>query len=100
MLFEGYLLFFSGIKKRNKIVCKRKKDKMGEYYSNYYGLLFNCPFESELEHCALKNMRQRTAKERLIYYEALTLSERKVLIKKHHNCLLVRENKSLFHESQ
>lgn len=73
---------------------------MGENYSNYYGLLFNCPFGSELVECALKKMRQQTAKERINYYEALTFIERNVLIKQHHHCLSVRENKSLFHESQ
>jgi len=73
---------------------------MGDNYSDYYGLLFNCPFDTELDVCALKNMRLRTTKERLIYYEALTLNERKALINQHQECLLVREKKSLFHESQ
>lgn len=73
---------------------------MGEIFSDYYGLLFNCPFDSELDICTLKNMRQQTTKERLNYYEALTLNERKALINKHHECLLFREKKSLFHESQ
>ena len=69
---------------------------MGDNYSDYYGLLFNCPFETELDICALKNMRLRTTKERLIYYEALTLDEKKALINQHHECLLVREKKVPF----
>jgi len=73
---------------------------MKDNLSDYYGLLFNCPFDNELDVCALKKMRHRTTKERLIYYEALTITERKDLINKHHECLFIREKKSLFHESQ
>ncbi len=73
---------------------------MGEYYSNYYGLLFNCPFGSEIKTCVLTKLRQKGTKERYIHFEALTHNERRVLIKQHHECLMVREKKSLFHESQ
>jgi hypothetical protein len=73
---------------------------MGDYYLNYYGLMFNCPFDSELENCSLKRMRQKDAKDRLKYYQTLTLPEKDHMINHHHQCLLVREKKSLFHESQ
>lgn len=73
---------------------------MGENYSNYYGLLFNCPFGNEVYTCVLNGIRKIGAKERLVYYEALTSNERRVLIKRHHECLMAREKKSLFHESQ
>jgi len=69
---------------------------MGDNYSDYYGLLFKCPFDTELDVCTLKSLRLRTTKERLLYFEALTLNERKALIKKHHECLLVREKKVPF----
>lgn len=100
MLFGGYLSGVYGINKRNKYSLQLKAHIMGEYYSNYYGLIFNCPFESELQNCSLKKMRQQTAKDRLNYYNALTANERDMMIKHHHHCLLSREKKSLFHESQ
>jgi hypothetical protein len=96
---EGYLLSNNGINK-----CRKSSfigsSIMGDNFSDYYGLLFNCPFDKELELCALKHMRLHTTKERLKYFEALTITERKALINKHHKCLLIREKKSLFHESQ
>jgi hypothetical protein len=73
---------------------------MGDSYSDFYGLLFNCPFDIELDVCAIKKMRLRTTRERINYFEALTMEERKALINEHHACLLIREKKSLFHESQ
>jgi len=73
---------------------------MGYNYLNFYGLLFSCPFDSELTSCQLKKIRQLTTKERLIYYSALAENEKKVLLKEHQRCLLVRDKKSLFHESQ
>lgn len=69
---------------------------MGYCYTNYYGLIFNCPADSEMESCVFKNIRQLTAKERLAYYDALTLDEKKALIEKHQQCLLVRENSPFF----
>jgi hypothetical protein len=99
LAYEGYLFSNNGINSCRK--CSFIGSSiMGVNYSDYYGLLFNCPFDKELELCALKNMRLHTTKERFIYYEALTITERKALINQHHKCLLIREKKSLFHESQ
>ena len=73
---------------------------MGNNYINYYGLLFSCPFDNELTTCGLRKIRRLATKERLNYYSALTENEKVTLIKKHRICLLVRDKKSLFHESQ
>jgi hypothetical protein len=73
---------------------------MAKNFTNYYGLVFNCPVENELNHCDFKPIRQLKIKERLAYYNALTEHEKNALIEKHQRCLNVRENKTLFHESQ
>lgn len=73
---------------------------MESLLTNFYGLIFICPLENELENCVYKKLRLLTAKERLNYYDALTEDEKLELLKQHQNCLLVREKKSLFHESQ
>jgi len=73
---------------------------MGYNFINYYGLLFNCPFDSELISCRLKKIRLLTIKERLKYYSVLTEIEKTALIEEHKKCQLVRNKKSLFHESQ
>jgi hypothetical protein len=68
--------------------------------SNYYGLIFNCPVENELNSCVYSKIRVLPLKERITYYNALTEDEKKILIEKHQCCLAVREKKSLFHKSQ
>lgn len=73
---------------------------MAKSYTNYYGLVFNCPVGNELNSCDFKPIRQLKTKERLTYYNTLTEYEKSSLIEKHQNCLKVREKKTLFHESQ
>jgi len=73
---------------------------MAKCYTNYYGLIFNCPVGSEAINCDYKEIRQLKAKERLAYYNALPEYEKDKLIEKHQQCLSVREKKTLFHESQ
>lgn len=73
---------------------------MGYCYTNYYGLIFNCPIDVEVESCVFRDVRKLNAKDRLAFYEALTIDEKKALIEKHQQCLIVREKLSLFHESQ
>lgn len=73
---------------------------MENSYTNYYGLIFTCPLENEVQSCVYKNLRQLTAKERLNYYDAMTENEKANLLLQHQKCLSVREKKSLFHESQ
>lgn len=73
---------------------------MAKSYTNYYGLIFNCPVGNELINCDFKKVRQLKTKDRLAYYEAMAKPEKDALIEKHQKCLSVRENKTLFHESQ
>ena len=73
---------------------------MGSNYSDYYGLIFNCPLGNEAEDCQFKLIRQIPLKDKLNYYNAMTEDEKKTLIRKHKCCLSVREKKTLFHESQ
>jgi len=73
---------------------------MAKSYTNYYGLIFNCPVGNELGNCDFKKVRQLKTKDRLAYYEAMAEPEKDALIEKHQRCLSVRENKTLFHESQ
>ena len=73
---------------------------MAKSYTNYYGLIFNCPVGNELVDCDFKPIRQLQTKERITYYNALTEKEKDSLIGKHQQCLSVREKKTLFHESQ
>ncbi len=74
---------------------------MGNSYTNYYGLIFNCPVDTEVTGCAFKKLRQlSTSKERLTYFESLSVAEKMNMIAIHQRCLSVREKKSLFHESQ
>jgi len=67
--------------------------------SNYYGLIFKCPVESELKSCVYSHIRELLSKERIVYYDALTDDEKKMLIEKHQRCLAARETKSLIHKS-
>jgi len=67
---------------------------MENCYSNYFGLIFKCPVESELNGCVYKKLRRLPSKEKIAYYNALTEDEKKVLIEKHQYCLAVREKKS------
>ena len=69
---------------------------MENCYSYYYGLIFNCPAGCELDSCSYRRIRQFTSKERLAYYDALTIHEKKVLIERHQHCLSVREKKVPF----
>jgi hypothetical protein len=73
---------------------------MAKSYANYYGLIFNCPVGNEAINCDYKQIRQLKTKERLAYYNALSEYEKDKLIEKHQQCLLAREKKTLFHESQ
>ncbi len=73
---------------------------MAKSYTNYYGLIFNCPVGNEAVNCDYKQIRQLKTKERLAYYNALSGHEKDKLIEKHQKCLLSREKKTLFHESQ
>jgi len=68
--------------------------------SDYYGLIFHCPMVNEKKDCVFVQIRQLTLKERLAYFDVLTESEKMTLIEKHQKCIKVRENKTLFHESQ
>jgi len=69
---------------------------MVKNYTNYYGLVFNCPVGNELKSCDFKPIRQLNTKERLTYYNALTEHEKSTLIEKHQRCLNVREKKDPF----
>jgi hypothetical protein len=73
---------------------------MESNYSNYYGLIFNCPVGIETEDCQFKSIRQFPLKDKLNYYNAMTEAEKMIMIRKHKHCLSVREKKTLFHESQ
>ena len=73
---------------------------MAKSYTNYYGLIFNCPLGYESIKCDYKKIRQLETKERLTFYNALTDYEKERLLEKHLQCLSVREKKTLFHESQ
>ncbi|MFY9153981.1 MAG: hypothetical protein WAO52_18315 [Prolixibacteraceae bacterium] len=73
---------------------------MENSYTNFYGLIFTCPLENEVQSCVYKNLRLLATKERLNYYDAMTEDEKAKLLKLHQKCLSVREKKSLFHESQ
>lgn len=68
--------------------------------SDYYGLIFQCPMVDSKKKCVFRHIRQLTLKERLAYFDVLTESEKMTLIEKHQKCIKVRENKTLFHESQ
>jgi hypothetical protein len=71
---------------------------MEKCYSNYFGLIFKCPVESELNKCVYKKLRRLPSKEKITYYNALTGDEKKALIEKHQYCLAVREKKSSFYK--
>jgi hypothetical protein len=73
---------------------------MVKCYTNYYGLIFSCPVGNEAQNCEFKKIRQLKTKERLAFYSALPDHEKDMLIKKHQQCLSVREKMTLFHESQ
>jgi len=62
--------------------------------------MFNCPVGQESIKCDYKKIRQLETKERLTFYNALTVYEKERLLEKHLQCLSVREKKTLFHESQ
>jgi len=68
--------------------------------SDYYGLIFHCPMVNERKDCAFVHIRKLTIKERLAYFDVLTEPEKMTLIEKHQRCIKIRENKTLFHESQ
>jgi len=69
---------------------------MSKCFTNYYGLIFNCPIGSEVDSCGYKRIRQLTSKERLTYYDALTENEKNILIEKHQKCIYVREKRPFF----
>lgn len=71
---------------------------MEKCYSNYFGLIFKCPVESELNECVYKNIRRLPSKEKIAFYNALTEDEKKILIEKHQHCLEIREKKPSFYK--
>ena len=73
---------------------------MTRSFANYYGLVFGCPVGKELHNCGYRIIRQMKTKDRIAYYETMAENQKDSLIKKHQKCLSVRENKTLFHESQ
>jgi len=73
---------------------------MDKCFTNYYGLIFNCPIGNETVGCDYNQIRQLKTKERLAFYDALSEHEKDKLLVKHLQCLSVREKKTLFHESQ
>ena len=64
--------------------------------SDYYGLLFCCPMNSETKSCAFREIRNKDINERIQYMKLLSKDERSALIIKHKNCLSLRENKVPF----
>ena len=93
---------FSGVKELKIVqgLVYRVKRKMGNNYSNYYGLIFNCPIGVETEDCCFHAIRKFSIHDKLKYYNSMTEQERMKLIYRHQECLAVREKKTLFHESQ
>jgi hypothetical protein len=73
---------------------------MEKCYSNYYGLIFNCPVEKALNRCVYNKLRLLPTKKRITYYNALTEKEKTVLIEKHQYCLSLREKKNVLHRSE
>jgi len=73
---------------------------MAKCYTNYYGLIFNCPVGNEAINCDYKKIRQLKTKERLAFYNALSEHEKDKLLENHLQCRSIREKKTLFHESQ
>ena len=69
---------------------------MREEVSYYYGLVFSCPMNKELETCAYKEIRTLSLSERVTYINSLTSNDRAALIQKHKNCICQRENKVPF----
>lgn len=69
---------------------------MTEDSSYYYGLVFGCPMREELETCAYKNIRKLSLADRIKYINSLKKYDRAVLVKKHKNCIRLRENKVPF----
>ena len=68
---------------------------MENCYTNFYGLIFNCPVENEESNCVFKEIRLLTSKEKIYYYHALTDKEKMALIAKHQRCLAIREKKNV-----
>ena len=69
---------------------------MIDEYSYYYGLVFNCPMQEEVETCAYKDIRALNLSERIEHINSLTSYDRAVLIQKHKDCICQRENKVPF----
>jgi len=73
---------------------------MDKYYSNYYGLIFKCPLEKELRSCVFYKIRGLPSKERIAYYNVLTMKEKDLLIENHQICLSIREKKKIFQKTK
>lgn len=65
-------------------------------FSEYYGLMFDCPVGVEKSNCIFLKIRQLPINERFSYLDVMTETEKKTLIEKHQNCLKVRETSPFF----
>ncbi len=65
----------------------------GDYFSDYYGLLFDCPMNEEQCSCPFHEIRQiESFPERLKYFRSLTQEAKAFLIGQHIKCINQREN--------
>ncbi|TKG95570.1 hypothetical protein EYV94_09015 [Puteibacter caeruleilacunae] len=64
-----------------------------DIYSNYYGLLFDCPMGKPVEGCVFREIREMTISERLEYLKNVDPEIKAELIQKHQACLAKREEK-------
>ena len=69
---------------------------MRKDYSGYYGLIFNCPMNRQVDRCVFKSIRQLQPQDRMKYVNCLSMEEKEILIRKHQHCLAERENKVPF----
>ena len=69
---------------------------MAKENSYYYGLVFGCPMNEELDTCAYKSIRSLSLAKRIQYINSLSSYDRTVLINKHKNCICQREDKVPF----
>lgn len=69
---------------------------MSNVNSSYYGLMFGCPMNYEIDTCAFKDVRRMSINRRIQYFNSLSKEESSHLIERHKHCLLSRENKVPF----
>ncbi len=62
-------------------------------YSNYYGLLFECPMGREVSRCVFRDVRKINITDRLEFIKNLSFIEKTELIQAHQKCLAKREEK-------